>query len=105
MAAEALTLPYASESTVSEAELSAVHAVIRHTDWDFDIGTDSTAVAGGWEQGPRGNATQMGKYAHVWKDIWAHTRHRMVRLYKIRAHHQAPTAPHQQFAWRNQLAD
>eukprot|EP00971_Amphidinium_carterae_P061870 1225217-Amphidinium_carterae.1 len=43
MEAEVLTQPYASESTVYEADLSAVHAVIRHTDWDLDIGIDSAS--------------------------------------------------------------
>eukprot|EP00971_Amphidinium_carterae_P077697 1536307-Amphidinium_carterae.1 len=60
MAANVLTEPQAFESTVYEAELRALHAVVLHTSWNISVGTDNAAVYRGWEQGPDGPATSQG---------------------------------------------
>eukprot|EP00971_Amphidinium_carterae_P077698 1536308-Amphidinium_carterae.1 len=60
MAANVLTEPQAFESTVYEAELRALHAVVPHTSWNISVGTDNAAVCRGWEQGPDGPATSQG---------------------------------------------
>eukprot|EP00971_Amphidinium_carterae_P045700 899220-Amphidinium_carterae.1 len=63
MAANVLTEPQAFESTVYEAELRALQAVVvLHTSWDISVGTDNAAVYRGWEQGPGGPATCQGMH-------------------------------------------
>eukprot|EP00971_Amphidinium_carterae_P186235 3696768-Amphidinium_carterae.2 len=106
MAANVLTEPQAFESTVYEAELRALQAVVLHTSWDISVGTDNAAVFRGWEQGPGGPATRQGMYASVWQDIWLHTRYRSLTVYKIKAHQPQPAAQAGYHAWKgNQLAD
>eukprot|EP00971_Amphidinium_carterae_P015953 314891-Amphidinium_carterae.1 len=105
-AAALLTPPDAYDCTVYEAELRALHAVLQHTTWDIDVGTDSAAVLQGWLQGRDGSIATSGKFAAVWTAIWDSAAARRVRVFKVQAHQPEPSHSPAWLHWRgNMLAD